>query len=166
MKLYTIWKSESFILYQSMRVFMMIWCINLELLSVIIAIMMNHHVLTFIGIIRLFILWCFLGVLHIISPQWSLFWYTELIDVAISLHDFKLHLPNTGFSLFNRLSSSLLKIIFILTFVIFKGVYLRQFFMFKKGIEWAIRTSSMTYRTCECVGILDTRFFRKLFRCL
>jgi hypothetical protein len=56
----------------------------------------------------------FFGVLQIVSPQWSRFWYTELIDVAISLHDFRDHLPNLGFSVFNRLSKSVLKIIILM----------------------------------------------------
>ena len=53
----------------------------------------------------------FFGVLHIVSPQWSLFWYTEFMDVEISLQDFKDHRPNLGFSTLTKSSNTFLNII-------------------------------------------------------
>ena len=48
----------------------------------------------------------FFGVLHITSPQWSLFWYTEFIEVVSSWHVFVFHRPNMGLSTFIKRSRS------------------------------------------------------------
>ena len=95
----------------------------------------------------------FFGVLHIVSPQWSLFWYTEFIEAANSSQDLSDHRPNLGFSVLKNISISFLIIIYN-----GRGIF-KYIFLFKKVIKWTPFTAFMTYRTCKCVRILRTRFF-------
>ena len=75
----------------------------------------------------------------------------------MSLHDFSFHRPNVGLSTLNKSSNTFLNIIYI-------GRELLKFvFRFEEVIKWTTFTTSMTYRTIECVSILDTGFFHELF---
>ena len=106
----------------------------------------------------------FFGVLQIVSPQWSLFWYTEFMDVEISLHDLRFQRPNVGFSTFTI--SSYIRLSNILNFnfkncaiPIFKYEFLRANTNLSCMLSW--RRQDRPYptgcggrcswsRTCAC----------------
>jgi len=99
----------------------------------------------------------FLGVLQIVSPQWSLFWYTAFIEVEISSQDLRDQRPNLGFSTLTKMSYTFLNIIYIDEFL-FKWVV-----GFEEVLKRTPFTPSMTYRTFNCIRVLNTSIFYRFF---
>jgi hypothetical protein len=79
------------------------------------------------------------------------------MDVATSLQDFRDQRPNIGFSTLTKSSKTFLNIIYI-----GRDVF-KWLIRFEKIIKGAPFTTSVTYRTCECISVLDTRFFHGFF---
>ncbi len=75
------------------------------------------------------------------------------MDVATSLQDFRDQRPNIGFSTLTKSSKTFLNIIYI-----GRDVF-KWLIRFEKVIKGTPFTTSVTYRTCECIGFRDTRFF-------
>jgi hypothetical protein len=75
------------------------------------------------------------------------------MDVATSLHDLSDQRPNLGLSTLTKSSNTFLNIIYI------GGCVFKWVVRFEEVLKWTPFTTSVTYRTCECIRFLDTRFF-------
>jgi hypothetical protein len=70
------------------------------------------------------------------------------MDVATSLHDLSDQRPNLGLSTLTKSSNTFLNIIYI------GGCVFKWVVRFEEVLKWTPFTTSVTYRTCECI-----RFF-------